>query len=234
MNILAFESSAKSASVALLSDGQLIAEYFQNSGQTHSRTLMKMASDLLDNCDLTPENIDVVASSSGPGSFTGLRIGLSAAKGFAWGRDIPCIGVSTLEAMATCHTHLEGIICACMDARRDQVYNAVFLSDGAQLTTIVPDRAVSIADLSADLLNRTENIYCIGDGGLLTYNTLKETIPNLKLVPESVRMQRAFGVAIVANRFVLENKITRGGEVTPNYLRLSQAERERIKKQNKE
>ena len=100
MLLLAFESSAKAASVALLKDGALLGEYFQNSGQTHSRTLLKMAEDLLGNCDLTVENLDAVAVANGPGSFTGLRIGIAAAKGIAWGREIPCVGVSTLEAMA--------------------------------------------------------------------------------------------------------------------------------------
>ena len=101
MKLLAFESSAKAAGVAVLDDGRLLAEYFQNSGQTHSRTLMQMAEDLLDNCDLTPQDIGACAVADGPGSFTGVRIGVAAAKGFAWGREIPCYGVSTLEAMAS-------------------------------------------------------------------------------------------------------------------------------------
>ena len=118
MKLLAFESSAKAAGVAVLDDGRLLAEYFQNSGQTHSRTLMQMAEDLLDNCDLTPQDIGACAAADGPGSFTGVRIGVAAAKGFAWGREIPCYGVSTLEAMARSAACLGGVICCCMDARR--------------------------------------------------------------------------------------------------------------------
>lgn len=122
LRILAFESSAKAASVAILQDGALLGEYFQNSGQTHSRTLAKMAEDLLANCDLTVADIDAVAVAAGPGSFTGVRIGVAAAKGLAWARQLPCYGVSTLEAMVRGAAMCDGVYCACMDARRAQVY----------------------------------------------------------------------------------------------------------------
>ena len=121
MKLLAFESSAKAAGVAVLDDGRLLAEYFQNSGQTHSRTLMQMAENLLKNCDLEPQDIDACAVADGPGSFTGVRIGVAAAKGFSWGRELPCYGVSTLEAMARGAAGFAGVFCCCMDARRAQV-----------------------------------------------------------------------------------------------------------------
>ena len=119
MRILAFETSAKAASVALLQDGLLLGEYMQNSGQTHSRTVMQMAEDLLKNCDLTARDVDAAACAAGPGSFTGVRIGLAAAKGFAWGREIPLVGVSTLEAMVRTVALADGVYCAAMDARRN-------------------------------------------------------------------------------------------------------------------
>ena len=146
MKLLAFESSAKAAGVAVLDDGRLLAEYFQNSGQTHSRTLMQMAEDLLDNCDLTPRDIDACAVADGPGSFTGVRIGVAAAKGFAWGREIPCYGVSTLEAMARSAACLGGVICCCMDARRAQVYNAVFERCGETLVRLREYLTISLDD----------------------------------------------------------------------------------------
>ena len=151
MLILAFESSAKAASAALLRDGELLGEYFQNSGQTHSRTLTQMAEDLLRNCDLTAQNVDAVAVAAGPGSFTGVRIGVAAAKGFCWGRKIPCYGVSTLEAMAVGNAHLNGVICPAMDARRSQVYNALFESDGTNLSRMTEDRAISLEELKTEL-----------------------------------------------------------------------------------
>ena len=159
MRILAFESSAKAASVAILQDGALLGEYFQNSGQTHSRTLAKMAEDLLANCDLTVADIDAVAVAAGPGSFTGVRIGVAAAKGLVWARELPCYGVSTLEAMVRGAAMCDGVYCACMDARRAQVYNAVFSVEDGKLLRLSEDRAISIEELGAELKNRFFEIF---------------------------------------------------------------------------
>jgi len=153
MLILAFESSSKPASVAVCSDGILLGQYFQNSGLTHSRTLLAMAASLLKNLDLSAKDIDLVAVSRGPGSFTGVRIGVSAAKGLAWGMDKPVCGVSTLEAMAYQAPIAGMTICPVMDARRSQVYNALFKwqeNDGAP-TRLCDDRAISLEDLAAGL-----------------------------------------------------------------------------------
>ena len=151
MRILAFETSAKAASVALLEDGKLLAESYQNTGLTHSQTLMVMAQDMLNTLALTPGDVDVVAVAAGPGSFTGVRIGVAAAKGFAWGRELPCVGVSTLDAMAQQARLFEGIVCCAMDARREQVYNALFSCHGGVLTRLTEDRALSLDDLAAEL-----------------------------------------------------------------------------------
>lgn len=234
MLILAFESSAKAGSAALMRDEKLLAEYVQNGGQTHSRTLMKMADDMLANCDLTPQDVDAVACAAGPGSFTGVRIGLSAAKGFAWAGELPCYGVSTLEAMAYGVLPFEGIICCAMDARRSQVYNALFRSDGETLIRLTEDRAISIEELRADLSNLHEKKILVGDGAELCYNTLKDV--ELRLAPEHLRHQRASGVAICAVHMAQSGENGDGSALTPNYLRLSQAERERnerLKNQNK-
>ena len=151
MMILALESSAKPASAAIYSDGELIGQYFQNSGLTHSRTLLAMTDALMKNLDISASELDVIAVSRGPGSFTGVRIGVSAAKGIAWGLDKPVCGVSTLEAMA-CQTPVEGaLICPVMDARRGQVYNAVFERRKTALVRLCEDRAISLRDLAADL-----------------------------------------------------------------------------------
>ena len=160
MRILAFETSAKAVSVALVEDGNLVGEYLQNSGQTHSRTLMKMAEDLLKNCDLTPADVDAVACAAGPGSFTGVRIGAAAAKGFAWGREIPCYGVSTLEAMVRSVAYADGIYVAAMDARRSQVYTAAFSCRGGAITRLLDDCAISLEELREILrLGRRQNFW---------------------------------------------------------------------------
>lgn len=230
MLILAFETSAKAASVALLEDEKLLGESYQNSGLTHSVTLLKMAEDTLENCGKKVEEVTAVAAASGPGSFTGIRIGVSAAKGFAWGRDIPCLGVSTLEAMATGVFLEDGILCPVMDARRSQVYNALFLAKGEERIRITKDRAISLSDLEKDLQKQEKNIFLVGDGANLCYNTLGDFGGKLRLLPEYCRQQRAVGVARTARKMLLAGETPSGAEMVPNYLRLSQAERERLER----
>lgn len=227
MRILAFETSAKAASVALLEDERLLGEYYQNCGQTHSRTLMKMAGDLLQNCGLTAKNVTAVACAAGPGSFTGVRIGTAAAKGFAWGGELPCVGVSTLEAMAEQARLFEGLICCSMDARRAQLYNALFSCKAGELTRLTEDRAISLEDLALELKNEKKNKIMVGDGAQLCYNTLGKQISGCILAPEHIVMQRASGVALAARRRLLSGETCDGAALVPNYLRLSQAERER-------
>mgnify|MGYP004501629269 CR=1 FL=1 len=230
MKILAFETSAKAASAALTENGKLLAESYQNTGMTHSQTLMVMAQDLLKQCGLTARDVDAVAVANGPGSFTGVRIGVAAAKGFAWGREIPCVGVSTLEAMALTLGAWQGYVCPVMDARRSQVYNALFHVSGGKLERIREDRAISLADLGEELKNLEEPIFLVGDGSNLCYNTLLETVTGLVLPPEHRMHQRASGVALAAEALLAAGGTFSGAELVPNYLRLSQAERERLEK----
>ena len=232
MLILAFESSAKAASVALVRDGVLLAESFQHSGKTHSATLMPMAEQILKDCELTAGDLDCVAVAKGPGSFTGVRIGVAAAKGLAWAADKPVCGVSTLLAMADQMAHLKGIICPVMDARRGQVYNALFASDGEKLTRMTSDRAISLEELRKELETAEKPIFLVGDGSKLCYNTLKDELPGLVYPPAHLEMQRASGVAVAAYSMALAGEMTPARDLTPNYLRLSQAERERNEKLN--
>ena len=230
MLILAFETSAKAASVALLEDGKLLGESYQNTGLTHSQTLMVMAEDLLKQCGKTPADVTHVAVAAGPGSFTGVRIGVAAAKGFAWGREIPCVGVSTLAAMAVGLGAWQGYVCPVMDARRSQVYNALFRVDCGKYTRIREDRAISLRDLGEDIQNLSGPIFLVGDGSVLCYNALLETVPGLVLPPEHRRHQRAAGVALEAARILETGERPSGLDLVPNYLRLSQAERERLER----
>ena len=153
MKILALESSATACSVALCEDEKLIAQTFQNSGLTHSRTLMPMAESLLAQCGHSLKDVDVIAVAAGPGSFTGLRIGVSTAKGLAWAGDKPCAPCSTLESMAWQLAHTDGIIVAAMDARRSQVYNAVFRACDGALERLSSDRAISLEELEKEIKN---------------------------------------------------------------------------------
>ena len=234
MKILAFETSAKAGSVAILDNGTLLAENYCNTGLTHSQTLMVMAQDALKSCGLTPAEVEAVAVAAGPGSFTGVRIGVAAAKGFAWGGELPCCGVSTLEAMAIGLGVYDGFVLPVMDARRSQVYNAIFRAEGGNLTRITEDRAIALADLQEEIKNFEKPIFLVGDGSALCYNTLKDTVPQLVLPPEHKMHQRAAGVALAAQRMLQNGEPCDGATLTPNYLRLSQAERERLAKLEKE
>ena len=230
MLILAFETSAKAASAALLEDGRLLGESYQNTGLTHSQTLLVMAENLLAQCGKTVAQVTAVAVAAGPGSFTGVRIGVAAAKGFAWGRQLPCYGVSTLEAMALSLGAWQGYVCPCMDARRSQVYNALFSVNQGTLERLREDRAIALSELAEELKALDGPIFLVGDGSTLTYRTLSGEIPNLVLPPEHRMHQRADGVALLAAQKIAAGESGDANALTPNYLRLSQAERERMEK----
>ena len=230
MLILAFETSAKACSVALHDGTRLLGESYQNTGLTHSQTLMAMAEDLMKACGKAVQDVTHLAVAAGPGSFTGVRIGVAAAKGFAWGAQLPVYGVSTLESMALSLGAFEGHVCACMDARRNQVYNAVFLADSGKLERVSDDRAISLAELKEALEYIDGPIYLVGDGAELTYRTLSRELDNLILPPEHRRQQRASGVALAALASIARGETGDGASLQPNYLRLSQAERERLEK----
>ena len=265
MLILSIESSAKPASVAVFevnenqsTGGKLLGQYFQNNGFSHSRTLLTMTESLLKNLELKPTDIDLIAVASGPGSFTGVRIGVSAAKGLAWGLDIPVCGVSTLEAMAYQTLENDTLICPVMDARREQVYNALFKWHDSTLKRLTEDRAISLEVLTKELESYDIPILTVGDGvdvfnaHLLRKLEIKASLghaessghtanigqtpppehttpteqiaqPNYKTVPELLRYQTAYGVALAA----LNNKPCPATELEPFYLRPSQAEREK-------
>lgn len=227
MKILALESSAKAASCAVLEDGALLASAWQATGLTHSRTLLPMVEDMLQNSELTVQDMDAIAVAAGPGSFTGLRIGVSAVKGLAWAAEKPCIPVSTLEAMAWPLAHMEGLIVCAMDARRQQIYNAVFLSEGGALTRLREDRALSLEEAAADLAELDGPMYLVGDGAQLCFDFLTAGGIDCQLAPAHLRLQSAVGVGLAAWRRWPEAAVC-AQALTPVYLRLSQAERERL------
>ena len=194
---------------------------------------MIMAEDLLKQCGKTVADITAVAVAEGPGSFTGVRIGVAAAKGFAWGGELPCYGISTLEAMAESLGVWQGYVCPCMDARRSQVYNSLFYVNHGVLERRSADRAIALSELAEELKNLREPIFLVGDGAVLCYNTLHDTVPNLVLPPEHRQHQRAVGVALLAAEKIAAGEAGDGNALSPNYLRLSQAERERMEKLQK-
>jgi tRNA threonylcarbamoyladenosine biosynthesis protein TsaB len=229
VNILAIESSAKAACVALCRDEFLVAESYQNSGLTHSRTLMPLCEALLHNCGVGLSEVDLIAVAHGPGSFTGLRIGLATAKGLAWSGETPCLGVSTLEAMAWNLCGVEGVICCAMDARRQQVYNALFRMTPEGPERLTEDRAISLEELFSD--PRMEQALAVGDGAALCLRYAQERGTALRIAPPNLRYQHAWGVARAALEQWRAGARGTGAELNANYLRLSQAERERLERE---
>lgn len=230
MLVLALDSSAKAASAAVFEEQTMLAFSFQNAGLTHSRTLLPMAEDLLKNLGKKPSDLGEVAVSRGPGSFTGLRIGLAEAKGLCWALEIPAVGVSTLEAMAWGGPMEEGqMLCCVMDARRSQVYNALFTVKDGQPVRLTEDRAISVAELQEKLHGSGKPWVLLGDGAALCYTALDKGQVRVSLAPEPLRLQNARGVALAA----WGKPSVSAEELMPVYLRLSQAERERLEKQAK-
>ena len=232
MLTLAFESSAKAASVALCDGGTLIAQSTQICGQTHSVTLLPMAQDLLKNAGKTLEDVELFAVAHGPGSFTGIRIGVSTVKGLAWGCDKPAVGVSTLEAMAWNGVAFgEGeLLCCVMDARRSQVYNALFTVQNGRPERLCPDRAISLEELAGELEQLGRTAHLIGDGTEVAEKFLTARGLPVCPAPENLRWQSGYGVAMAA----LDAEPGTADQVLPVYLRLSQAERERQERMKKE
>ena len=228
MKILAFESSAVSASVALVEDEKLIAQSFQNCGLTHSRTLLPMAESLLKNCGAALDDVDALAVAHGPGSFTGVRIGVATVKGLALGADKPCIGVSTLEAMAWGARALGGRLCCVMDARAGQVYNALFAVKNGAPRRLCDDRALKLTDLGEEIGETP--YFLVGDGADLCYNTLKERCAGLCPAPPELHYAAGYGVAAAALPLLRAGRTCSPQELDAFYLRRPQAERERLKR----
>ncbi|MBE6670613.1 MAG: tRNA (adenosine(37)-N6)-threonylcarbamoyltransferase complex dimerization subunit type 1 TsaB [Ruminococcaceae bacterium] len=234
MKILALDSTAKTASVCICEDERLISIYSVTAGLNHSETLLPMVENALKTAQMNIDDIDMFAISDGPGSFTGVRIGVSLLKGLAFGKNKLCLGVSTLEALAYNLRGFKGLICPVMDARRDQVYNALFMSDGQNIKRLTEDRAIPLKELQTELESiDEENIYLCGDGYSLTKKTIEVESMD---TPMLLREQNAYSVAQTALKKYNENK---DGEYTdrvlkPTYLRVPQAERERLERINKE
>lgn len=232
MILLSFESSAKSAGVAITDGERRVAESFQNCGLTHSRTLLPMAQSLLANCGMALSQIDGYAVAAGPGSFTGIRIGVATVKGLALAAQRPVVGVSTLEAMAMGANVLRAPLCCVMDARAGQVYQAFFDCLDGTMRRLGEDRAVKIEALAAEIGQMP--YFMVGDGAFLCYNECNKTCENIMLAPEAVRFQSAYGVALAALVKFGEGQGVTADELEAIYLRRPQAERERLARLTKE
>lgn len=227
--ICALDTSATPVSCAVLQDEKVLASLYAHTGKTHSQTLMPLVETALQMADISVKDVDALAVSVGPGSFTGVRIGVSAVKGLAFADDIPCVPVSTLEAMATPMIGLpfSGTVCAVMDARCRQVYTACFKQkeDGSQ-QRLSKDEALSLEELARLLDTVPQPIMLVGDGSAMAYRELHESVAGLRLVPPAYRYQTALGVALTARKALEKGETVSSASLLPTYLRLPQAERE--------
>lgn len=228
MKILALETSAKSVSVAVTEDGVPLASSYQNTGLTHSRTLMPLLDAMLTSSGLELQDMDALAVAAGPGSFTGLRIGVSAAKGLAWAKELPCCGVSTLAAMARTAADFQGLIIGAMDARRQQIYHALFRGENGRVLRVTQDCAISLEELASLLRDMPEEKLVVGDGAALCADYLSTAGIPCRMADEHHRMQSAVGVALCAEEMSARGETVTAQQLEPVYLRLSQAERERL------
>ena len=226
MNILAVDTAGKTLGVALMQDDRLLYECFLDAGMTHSETLMPLIDTCLKLCGKTCADIDLYAVNAGPGSFTGLRIGLAAVKGLAFPRETPCAPVSTLEALAAAHTGQGTVLCA-LDARRAQVYSAAF--DLGTHTRLMDDDARAVDDLAPFVENCKKPLFFVGDGASLCYNKYSN-VPGVLCVPPTLRGGRAAAVAQVAKQMHAQGQTVLPEALLPDYHRLSQAERERAER----
>lgn len=223
MKILAVDTSSAVASAALVEDDKLICEVVLNNRLTHSQTIMPIIDDVFKKSELKPSDIDVFAAASGPGSFTGLRIGVTTVKGLAHAVKKPVVGVNTLEALAYNLPFCPYIIAPIMDARREQVYNAFYRMENGDAVEITPPRAIALSECLAELKEMGEQVVFLGDGVPVFKEKIKEILGSAALfAPHTANAQRASAVAEAAKR----KNTVEYSELVPMYLRRSQAERE--------
>ena len=231
LNILSVDSSSKTASVAINNDGETLIEIFLNTGLVHSKTLVPVIEDVIKYTGFSMEDIDLFAVSSGPGSFTGIRIGMSVIKGMMFALDKLCIPVSSLEILAFNAVNIcSGIICPCLDFRRGSLYNCLFKSDGENLIRLTEDRNISVNDLLEELRNYSQKIYFVGDNEQLCYNSWVNGLflKNFYILKDPFCSIKASNLGILAYKKYSSDKSVALDDVYPTYLNLSQAERQRL------
>ena len=221
MLTLGVDTSAATVSAALAEDGALLGESFARGKQKHSEVLLPMIDALLRHCGLEINQVGRFAVTRGPGSFTGVRIGVAAVKGLAQANDKLCAGISTLEAMAAQAAFLGGVLCCAMDARRGQAYAALFEAGRGRPKRLSEDEALPIEELERRLLALDRPVTFLGDGAALCCEAMRKR-PGWRIAPEHLRFQRAYGAVLAAG----EGDYRPAGELRALYLRPSQAERE--------
>lgn len=232
MLTLAIDTTAKVASAALVDGKKILCSFLCNNGNTHTENILPMVDDMLKKCKKSIEDIELFALANGPGSFTGVRIGAATVKGLAFGKGVPCVEVSTLEALARNLCPTDAVICPVMDARRSQVYNALFECGEDGLIRLCDDRAISLDELGAELEKMGDkSVYLVGDGYFIAKDALQKFNVKIKETPITLIDQNAVSVALIAEEKYMRGEFVSDASLSPSYLRMSQAERELNEKQ---
>lgn len=236
MVILALESSAPSASAAVIKDGRVLSLMYLNVGLTHSVTLLPLVKQACEGAGVSVSELDAVAVTNGPGSFTGVRIGVATAKGIAQPSNIDCIPVSTLEAIAYPLADSDCIAAAVMDARCSQVYSGFFDCGGGECRRIADDKAITFDELLEEINKSEKKVILIGDGADIAFEYIKDKTDKAEKASPLIRFQNAASVGLIAEQKIINNiSILKPNELVPSYLRLPQAERElKLRKAKKE
>jgi len=233
MRILAVDTSSLVAAVAVIDNERLLGEYILNHKKTHSQKLMPMIKELMDNLELTPKDIDVFAASSGPGSFTGLRIGITTVKALAYAVNKPVVSVPTLDALAFNMPVADSLVCPIMDARNNQVFTAVYKWEKGIPVNITEYMGVPINELVQLIKGKNQKVVFLGDAVEIHRDFLKEELnENCEFAPGNLMLQRASSVAQLALVKASSGMMESSFDMVPFYLRKSQAEREYEKKKS--
>ena len=231
MLVLGIDTSAVTCAIALLENETLLAQETVMAGKAHSEVIMVAIDHILQITHKKISDVELIAVSEGPGSFTGVRIGVSVVKGLAFGDRIPTVGVSTLAALAHNLVGMNGLICAVMDARRGQVYHACFQCNNGCIERLTPDDLLPLEQVAAQLADRDGPIWLVGDG----YGVAKQAIQNQRIMdtPPLLRGQNGYSVGLLGYRTYCADREMDASAAArmPRYLRASQAERERLERE---
>lgn len=239
MYILALDGSGLTAGVAVLDENKILADYSVNYKKTHSQTLLPMLDEVMKMLEMDVSQIDYIALTGGPGSFTGLRICAGMAKGLGLALDKPLVSVPTVEALAYNYEGSDKLICPLMDARRNQVYTGIYSFENdnseesnSKIHVISEQEAVSIQEILEKVNGLGREVVFLGDGVSVNEKYIRELVKvPYRIAPAHLRMQNAASVGRCALKMISEEKLVSAMDFIPEYLRLSQAERERMEKE---
>ncbi len=228
MLVFGIDTCCMAATAALMNETVMLAQTVISHKKTHSQMMMPQIESMFRLAEVSPADIDVFAAAVGPGSFTGVRIGVATVKAMAQAANKPCVAVSTLEALAHSSSCFKGLICPILDARRNQVYNALFYSNGKTMTRKRDDRALALSELFSELNALNDDVLFMGDGVLAYREEILEKMSSRAHFASKVNnLNLAGSVAEIGLRMFSDGIFTNYNDLVPQYVRLSQAERDR-------